>query len=339
MTDDAAALHLFRVSAGLDSLIPGESEILGQVRAAYDAASPGPLLDRVFRQALQLGKRVRTETAIGESPASVPAAAAALAAQVFGDLSDRRVLLVGAGRIGELAAGNLSARGASIAYVANRSAEGAAELAERFGGERAAPRRGRGEARRGRRGPHLDRRARARDRARRRPGPPPPAAVLHRHRRTARRRPRRPQPGRLLPLRHRRSRGGRLGDARGAPGRGRGRRAARDRGGRALPRVARLARRRAGDLRAALLRRGDPFRGAREARVPVGGGAATPRRRHEPDLEQAAPRADRADEAGRRGGRRRGLRRGDPPPVRARRNCAEAAGWSFASARAALGSR
>jgi glutamyl-tRNA reductase len=134
MHDDAAALHLFRVSAGLDSLIPGESEILGQVRAAFDAASPGPLLDRVFRQALQLGKRVRTETAIGESPASVPAAAAALAAQVFGDLTGRKVLLVGAGRIGELAAGNLSARGASIAYVANRSAEGASELATRFGG-------------------------------------------------------------------------------------------------------------------------------------------------------------------------------------------------------------
>ncbi len=135
MHDDAAALHLFRVSAGLDSLIPGESEILGQVRAAFDAASPGPLLDRVFRQALQLGKRVRTETAIGESPASVPAAAAALAAQVFGDLTGRNVLLVGAGRIGELAAGNLSARGASIAYVANRSAEGADELASRFGGQ------------------------------------------------------------------------------------------------------------------------------------------------------------------------------------------------------------
>ena len=134
MHDDAAALHLFRVSAGLDSLIPGESEILGQVRAAFDAASPGPLLDRVFRQALQLGKRVRTETAIGESPASVPAAAAALAAQVFGDLTGRKVLLVGAGRIGELAAGNLSARGASIAYVANRTPEAAAELAARFGG-------------------------------------------------------------------------------------------------------------------------------------------------------------------------------------------------------------
>jgi glutamyl-tRNA reductase len=135
MHDDAAAVHLFRVSAGLDSLVPGESEILGQVRAAYDAARPGPFLDRVFRQALELGKRVRAETAIGESPASVPAAAAALAQQVFGDLTGRRVLLVGAGRIGELAAGSLSARGATIAYVANRNLDAAHQLAARFGGE------------------------------------------------------------------------------------------------------------------------------------------------------------------------------------------------------------
>ena len=133
MHDDAAALHLFRVSAGLDSLIPGESEILGQVRAAFDAAAPGPLLDRVFRQALQLGKRVRAETAIGENPASVPSAAAALAAQVFGDLKGRKVLLAGAGRIGQLAAVNLSARGATIAFVANRGKEAAERLAAQFG--------------------------------------------------------------------------------------------------------------------------------------------------------------------------------------------------------------
>ena len=137
MHDEAAAVHLFRVSAGLDSLVPGESEILGQVKAAYEGATVGPLLDRVFRQALQLGKRVRTETAIGESPASVPSAAAALAEQVFGDLKGRRVLLIGAGRIGELAAGSLSARGASISYVANRSPEAAAALSERFGATRA----------------------------------------------------------------------------------------------------------------------------------------------------------------------------------------------------------
>jgi glutamyl-tRNA reductase len=133
--EDAAALHLFRVAAGLDSLVPGEGEILGQVRDAYEAVTPGPVLDRVFRQALGVGKRVRTETAIGESPASVSSAAAALAAQVFGDLRGRRVLLVGAGRIGELAASNLVSRGAEIAFVANRTAETAHELAQRFGGE------------------------------------------------------------------------------------------------------------------------------------------------------------------------------------------------------------
>jgi glutamyl-tRNA reductase len=130
--DEEAAIHLFRVSAGLDSLIPGESEILGQVRAAYDAVRPGPFLDRVFQQALALGKRVRTETAIGESPASVPSAAAALAQQVFGELDGRRVLVVGAGQAGELAAASLSARGATIAYVANRNQDAAAGLATRF---------------------------------------------------------------------------------------------------------------------------------------------------------------------------------------------------------------
>jgi glutamyl-tRNA reductase len=129
-----AAVHLFRVAAGLDSLVPGEGEILGPVRDAYEAAAPGPMLDRVFRQALGVGKRVRTETAIGESPASVSSAAAALAAQVFGDLTGRRVLLVGAGRIGELAASNLVSRGAEIAFVANRTVETARELAHRFGG-------------------------------------------------------------------------------------------------------------------------------------------------------------------------------------------------------------
>ncbi|HEY3961869.1 MAG TPA: glutamyl-tRNA reductase [Gaiellaceae bacterium] len=132
--DDAAALHLFRVAAGLDSLVPGEGEILGQVRAAYEAVATGALLDRVFRQALSVGKRVRTETAIGESPASVSSAAAALAAQVFGDLNGRRVLMIGAGRIGELAAANLASRGAAIAFVANRSEENAADLVRRFGG-------------------------------------------------------------------------------------------------------------------------------------------------------------------------------------------------------------
>jgi glutamyl-tRNA reductase len=133
--EDAAALHLFRVASGLDSLVPGEGEILGQVRDAYEAARPGALLDRVFRQALGVGKRVRSETAIGESPASVSSAAGALAAQVFGDLTGRRVLLIGAGRIGELSAANLASRGATISYIANRTLDTARELAHRFGGE------------------------------------------------------------------------------------------------------------------------------------------------------------------------------------------------------------
>jgi glutamyl-tRNA reductase len=135
LRDEAAALHLFRVAGGLDSLVPGEGEILGQVRAAFEAGAPGPLLDRLFRQALHAGKKVRSETAIGESPASVSSVAAALAEQVFGDLSGCRILLVGAGKTGELAARSLASRGARIAFVANRSAEKAAELAERFGGE------------------------------------------------------------------------------------------------------------------------------------------------------------------------------------------------------------
>jgi glutamyl-tRNA reductase len=133
--DEAAALHLFRVAAGLDSMVPGEGEILGQVRVAYEAGETGPLLDRLFRQALHAGRKVRSETAIGENPASVSSAAAALAEQVFGDLKGCRVLLVGAGKIGELAARSLVSRGAEITHVANRSPERAGSLARRFGGE------------------------------------------------------------------------------------------------------------------------------------------------------------------------------------------------------------
>jgi glutamyl-tRNA reductase len=135
LRDEAAALHLFRVAAGLDSMVPGEGEILGQVRAAHEAGATGPILDRLFRDALHAGKKARTETAIGESPASVSSAAAALAEQVFGDLSGRAVLVVGAGKAGELAIKSLVARGATIAFVANRTSERAQELTVRFGGE------------------------------------------------------------------------------------------------------------------------------------------------------------------------------------------------------------
>ncbi len=119
LRDQAAALHLFRVAAGLDSLVPGEGEILGQVRVAFELGTTGPLLERVFRQALHAGRKVRAQTAIGESPASVSSAAAALAEQVFGDLSGRAILLLGAGKVSEQAARNLRTRGAEIVLAAN----------------------------------------------------------------------------------------------------------------------------------------------------------------------------------------------------------------------------
>jgi glutamyl-tRNA reductase len=136
--DQAAALHLFRVAAGLDSMVPGEAQILGQVREAYHAArearTTGPILHRLFRQALRVGKRVRTETAIGENPASVSSAAAELAERVFEGLAGRRILLVGAGKTADLTAANLISRGVGEIVVANRSRERADALARRFDG-------------------------------------------------------------------------------------------------------------------------------------------------------------------------------------------------------------
>jgi glutamyl-tRNA reductase len=136
--NEAAAVHLFRVAAGLDSLIPGEAQILGQVRAAYEAAceadAVGPALHRLFGQALRVGRRVRTETAIAENPASISSAAAELAERLLGDLHARRVLVIGAGKMADLATVNLVGRGAQSVVVANRSSENATRLAERFGG-------------------------------------------------------------------------------------------------------------------------------------------------------------------------------------------------------------
>jgi glutamyl-tRNA reductase len=116
-------------------MVPGEGEILGQVRAAFEAGATGPFLDHLFRQALHAGRKARTETAIGESPASVSSAAAALAEQVFGELSGRTIVVVGAGKISEQAARNLLSRGAQIAVVANRSEVRGEELARRLGAE------------------------------------------------------------------------------------------------------------------------------------------------------------------------------------------------------------
>jgi glutamyl-tRNA reductase len=140
--DDAEAVsHLFRVAAGLDSLVPGESQILGQVREAYDSArragATGPLLNRLFEDALRAGKRVRTEAKLHELPESVAASAVDLAARELGGAEGRRALLFGAGRMSELAARDLRARGAEV-VVSSRTLESAQDLVDRVGGRAAA---------------------------------------------------------------------------------------------------------------------------------------------------------------------------------------------------------
>jgi glutamyl-tRNA reductase len=131
-SDDEAARHLFRVAAGLDSRVRGETEILGQVRAAYALGTPGPLLDRLFREALRVGRKVRAQAPVGDPAASAATAAAVLAERVLGDLTGRCVLLLGAGEIGEATAGRLVARGARVAFVANRGEERRARVARRL---------------------------------------------------------------------------------------------------------------------------------------------------------------------------------------------------------------
>jgi glutamyl-tRNA reductase len=139
--DGEAVGHLFRVAAGLDSLVPGEAEILGQVRLAYEAAlnagATGAVLNRLFEDALHTGKRVRTEAKLAEMPESVAASAVDLAEKSLGGLEGKRALLFGAGRMSELAARDLHAHKAEV-VVASRTLESAQELAERVGG-RAAP--------------------------------------------------------------------------------------------------------------------------------------------------------------------------------------------------------
>ncbi len=134
-----AARHLYRVSSGLESMIVGETEVLGQVKRAYEGAlaagSTGPLLNRLFHAAIATGKRVRTETAIGERHLSISSVAVALARDVLGDLADRHVVVLGAGETSELAARALAERGVTTIFVANRRRDRALALASRFGGE------------------------------------------------------------------------------------------------------------------------------------------------------------------------------------------------------------
>jgi glutamyl-tRNA reductase len=133
-----AARQLYRVTAGLESMIVGEAEIQGQVKRAHEAAMragcTGPLSNRLFAAALTAGKRVRTETEIGATRVSIPSVAVDLALSVLGGLAHRHVVVLGAGETSELTARALNEQGAGTIFVANRHADRALSLAQRFGG-------------------------------------------------------------------------------------------------------------------------------------------------------------------------------------------------------------
>ncbi|MGH2524021.1 MAG: glutamyl-tRNA reductase, partial [Anaerolineales bacterium] len=134
-----AVTHLCRVAVGLDSMILGEPQILGQVAKAYEAArrhgAVGPILAVLFRTAIRAGKRARTETAISRHPATVGSVAVKLAETVVGDLASARVLLLGAGEMAESAAEALCTRGVNQILVANRTHDRAAQLAQHWGAQ------------------------------------------------------------------------------------------------------------------------------------------------------------------------------------------------------------
>jgi glutamyl-tRNA reductase len=133
-----AARHLFRVTAGLESMIIGEAEVQGQVKRAYElalgAGVTGPLTNRMFGAALATGKRVRSETALSERRVSVPSVAVDLAQETIGALGERRVVVLGTGEMAELTARALAERGVHTVFVANRRRERAQALADQFDG-------------------------------------------------------------------------------------------------------------------------------------------------------------------------------------------------------------
>ncbi|MDP5136420.1 glutamyl-tRNA reductase [Rheinheimera baltica] len=134
--DNAAAEHLMQVASGLDSLVLGEPQILGQVKQAYNqarnAGTVNPQFERLFQKTFAVAKQVRTDTEIGANAVSVAFAAVSLAKQIFGNLSKVRVLLIGAGETIELVAKHLQEQGAGALVVANRTYERAVLLAEQF---------------------------------------------------------------------------------------------------------------------------------------------------------------------------------------------------------------
>ena len=130
--------HLFRVAAGLESMVLGETEIFGQVKRAYEAATrsgtTGKILNRLFQRAFHVGKHVRSTTAISRGSISVGSVAVDLAQQIFGDLAGRKIMILGAGETSEKTAWGLQAKGARQLFVSNRSFEKAAALAAAIGG-------------------------------------------------------------------------------------------------------------------------------------------------------------------------------------------------------------
>jgi glutamyl-tRNA reductase len=137
--EERAAAHLFRVASSLDAMVLGESEIQGQVRAAFDRAreeaSVGPVLDALFRKALEAGKRARTETSLGAGAVSVASVAVELATEVVADVVGSRVLVIGAGDVAVATAQALVQAGVTDVVVANRTLTAAHRLAERIGGD------------------------------------------------------------------------------------------------------------------------------------------------------------------------------------------------------------
>ncbi len=138
LLDEAALLHIFRVASSLDSMVLGEPQVVSQVKQAWQQAqkvgSTGRFLDAVMQKALTVSKRVRTETAIGNAAVSIPYAAVELTRQIFGGLENKKVLLLGAGKMSELSARGLLNHGAASVCVINRTLEHATELAAKLGG-------------------------------------------------------------------------------------------------------------------------------------------------------------------------------------------------------------
>jgi glutamyl-tRNA reductase len=141
LVGEPALIHIFQVASGLDSFIIGETEISTQVKEAWALAqrvgTSGRFLDSVLQKAIAVSERVRTETAVGQCAVSVPYAAVELARQLFGSLQERRVVLLGAGHMGELSAEYLKKYGARDICVINRTVEKAQEIASRMGGSAA----------------------------------------------------------------------------------------------------------------------------------------------------------------------------------------------------------